>query len=125
MKTDKKLSALISNHYEMPERVARLARMANLDLYFGPLGDEQMDDQWERDNYKGFSEALEEVSAWVEANVKDLWVDIGCECVMDSEPEAYQDDDGEWVKPYLEETWHVTAKESLKYLFGRELSQYL
>ena len=122
--TENKLKELIRAYFKMPEHVERLRNLANLDLYFGPLNDSQLDDEWERQHYKGFSEALGTIQEWIDANVTDLWVDVDCDCVMTSEPEGYEDE-GEWVEPYLETTYHVDMRTVKKYLLGKELGGYV
>ena len=85
----------------MPERIRRLANIATMDLYFGPYSAENLDDDEERELYKSFHYALDEIKAWSNDLPGTLYVDLDCESASDSEPEGYTDDDtGEWIEPY-------------------------
>ena len=120
-----RIDALVCEYFSMPKEIVRLRNLCNFDLYFGPIDEAQLDDQWERDNYKSFGEALEKIQAWIDENVREVWVDVDCDCVMTSEPEWHQEEDGEWIEPYLESTYQVSRSEVKEYLLGKELGGYV
>lgn len=127
MKTDttKKIEKLVTEAYPMPEHIQRIANIATMDLYFGPYSADNLDDDEERDLYKSFSQALDEIKTWANDLPATLYVDLDYDSVSESEPEGYTDDSGEYIEPYLENTWKLEGKDILKALFNAELVSYL
>ena len=106
---------------EMPERVRTLMRLASFDLYFGPFSEEI-----EGEPYPGFTSALEEIEAAL-PEVSEMWADEDCGYVIDSEPEAWLDEEtGEWIEPYWESIRKYSRREVLTAIVGcKELASML
>jgi hypothetical protein len=122
---DNQLKTIIRAEISVPETIQRLANIATLDLYFGPYTTANLDDEWERKNYT-FQTALESIRNWADTNLQDCWIDVDCGAVMDREPEGYLDEEtGEYVEPYLDQTYYLTAKELLAFLFNKTLVEYI
>lgn len=106
---------------KLPERVRRLITCANFDLYFGPYG------VYEPDNdgfvYPGFVTASKEISEAISDLPSEVWVDVDCEQIYESEPQGYEDDEtGEYIEPYLENTWYFNHGAIKRALLGKELA---
>lgn len=54
-----------------------------------------------------------------------LYVDLDCDYVSSSAPEGYEDEEtGEYIEPYVENTYQLTKRDITKCLFG-ECASYL
>ncbi len=128
-----KIAKAVNKHFELTERTKRLISLASWDIYSGPL---QGCDQCGADNnfdctcvvkWPGFEKATDELSQWVSENVPHvLYFDADCDYISETLPEGEEDPEtGEYVEPFLEETYEVSRKEILRAIFGRELAQYV
>lgn len=104
----------------LDDRTRTLVRLANADLHFGPVHNGL--DESELALWEGFEKATIEISAALH-DLSDLWVEG--DNVAPSEPEGYTDEEtGEWVAPFLEDTYHFEYRDVLRATFG-ELADYL
>lgn len=122
------LDSDITEHYEIPGDIEKLARMARADLYGGPTyldkdGDEVTMFDPAYDHPFDFSDAVNTVSDWCGDNVTHMYYDADCGQLMESEPRGDEDEDGNWIEPapYYE----VAPADIKRMLFGRELANYL
>lgn len=115
---EKQVKTLLRSHFYIPDDTQRLANLATFDLLWGPVG---LDDEWERENYKGFQLACARISEYVDTLPCELWVDTDCDCVMTSEPQG-QEVDGEWLEPYWESIYYIDSRSKLVQLL---LNEYL
>lgn len=124
MSSTDEMDRAVAAHFEMPPDIARLARLAEWDLYFGPICGEDDAGEW-----PGFVAACAAVSEWCDDNLGEVWYDIQSGGVLDREPEGYWIDsenyDGEevreWVEPFWEDYYHLEASDVKRALFSREL----
>lgn len=120
----------ITEHFPIPPEIRRLANMANNDLYNGPTYYDQEGNECSMfDTGEGvitpfdFVAACNAVSDWCGDNVNLVFYDYGCGEVMDKEPEAEEDEDGNWIEPLP--YYEVDSKEVKRILFGRELASHI
>jgi hypothetical protein len=117
----KQLSKILREHYQVPEDIERLANLATSDLLWGPVG---LDDDWERENYKGFQHACKRIQEYTEALPRHLYIDLNCEYVTTREPEG-EEIDGEWCEPWYEDWYHVQGNEVIELIFNKYLVGYI
>ena len=105
----------------MPERIRTLMLLASFDLYFGPFYGEIEGEPW-----PGLSAALEEIEAAL-PEVSEMWADEDCGEMLDSEPEAWHDEEtDEWVEPYWEAIRKYSRRKVLTAIVGcKELAAIL
>lgn len=130
MKKEIVLEYLKEKNLLLTEEQEKIKRVATYDLYFGPIvsTDADIDDllATEGTEYRGFEWACEQLRSTYEALPSELYVDDECDFVSEKEPEGYLDEEtGEWIEPYLESTYLLTARDIREMVFGKELSQYL
>ena len=118
----------IAAHFPVPEEIQRLADKANTDLYFGPTyydGDGNqcsMFDEVENGvTAFNFSEACAQVSDWCGDNLHTVYTDCGE--VLDTEPQAEEDEDGNWIHPLP--YYEISTQEIKRMLFGVELAGHI
>lgn len=98
-------------------KASNAAGKANFNIYFGP--------GYHRLSEKQYFLSLDRVKAFVNSHLSDCYVDLDCDFVSFSEPEGYTDEEtGEYIEPYTENTYHLTGKECARMLFG-ECASYL
>lgn len=121
-----KLAAAFKPHYPIPENIRRLAALTAYSLYFGPLEPGYPEDP--DFYYPGYCKALDTVKEWIEHNLpSEVWINLDCDYVSTSEPEGYYDDEtGEYIEPYLENTYHLDNwRDIAKLLFNTELINHM
>ncbi len=123
---EKKLENILRAHYAIPEDMQRRANIATLDLHFGPYTADHLEPD-EVALYPSFSDAIDTLKTWLDSAIdSELWIDLDCDYVGTSEPEGYQDEEtGEYIEPYTENTWHLERRDILNALFNKELVSYL
>ena len=105
--------------YPPPKRIEWLINAATYDLYYGPTPAGADIDGHE---YPGFTSALDEIENWFDENVpSEVWFDSDSGEVLESEPEAFEED-GEIIEPFWEEIYHVDRVR--KEMLGK-LAEYL
>ena len=106
--TQKKIEKAVREHCanEFRKRQKDLLSMALWDLSFGPFSAVDYDDedpdrgtQW-----PGYVEAISELNG-VELPGQ-LWFDADAEQILESAPEGWEDEDGEWFEPGLDEGFY-------------------
>lgn len=118
----------ITEHYEIPEDIAKLAARARTDLYCGPTyldEDDQEVSCFDPSYVKAFdfTGACNTVSDWCGDNLSHMYYDADCGQLMDREPEWEEDEDGHMIEPA---PYYEVAPADIKVaLFGRELAKYL
>jgi len=117
----------IQNTYVLPDRIEILRRLATQDLYSGPLSNDDESANYHGEGgftYPGFANACRELAAWADENVPcSLYYDADADCLSESVPGPWQDEDGNWNEP--EPVREVRQTEICEALFGRQLAQYL
>lgn len=121
---------VIGKHFgnQMPSDISRLSRLANWDLYHGPITEPDDGEPW-----PGFVKATEQLTEWADENLSEAWYDIQFGEVLLSEPEGYYDEDdvndetGEahWVEPHWEDFIHFELDDVKRVVFGKELAAYI
>jgi hypothetical protein len=102
----------------LDDETKRLVHLAAWDLYWGPVAcsPEAHNGPDDGKPWPGFSAACERIKEALDG-LDDLWVEG--DNVMTREPEGYTDNDtGEWVEPYLEETYRFPRREVLRVAFS-------
>ena len=92
--TNKAMRSNINKHFRdmMDPRIEKLSAFAGLDLYFGPIngcdrcGADTNNTCKCEHKYVGFESALDEIKAWAEENVQEVWYDMDCDFIALSEP---------------------------------------
>lgn len=116
------IEKILRQHFDVPEDVQRLANLATSDLLWGPIG---LDDDWERENYQSFKSACKRIGEYIDTLPSQIWVDVDCEVVMDSEPQG-EEVEGEWIEPYWESIYLVNGrKEIVELLLNNYLVGYV
>lgn len=130
------LKTIISKYLEeksisLTEYEERIKSTATYDLYWGPIVSTNADIEDLLDTeglvYEGFESACEILAKKADLLPRELWVDIACEYVSEKEPDSswFNEDTQEWEEEYLEDTYHVKNADIKRYVFGKELSQYV
>ena len=111
--------------YPLPDDLQRLRRLATWDLWHGPILPSELDE--EDKPWPGFGEACSLMRAWADETLpRTVWYDNDCGHVGTSEPEGFIDEDtGDWIEPYTDETYRIEWREILAAIFPRKLSEYL
>lgn len=118
---DKALKAAIRERFPVGKGIQRLINLCNFDLYFGPIGPYCDDGR----RWPGFSKALEIIARHVDDVGPTYW-ESGCDYLSDHEPEGYTDEEtGEYIPPYLDDTYQISRTHALEILLGKELVKYL
>ncbi len=118
----------ITQHYEIPLDIEKLARMARADIYGGPTyldqdGEEVSMFDPSYDHPFDFTGACNTISDWCGDNVSHMYYDADCGQLMDHEPQWEEDEDGNMIEPapYYE----VAPVDIKQALFGRELAHHI
>lgn len=130
--------------YPVPAYIAACAGAVRHDLLYGPCFaavPKEGIEAFTEDHYATLYEdlvdvpnaAIEEVyvgrvaealRAFINDLPADLWFDADCGCIMESEPEAWFDDEAEeWVEPYTEATYKLDWDDIVKALFGKTIAR--
>lgn len=134
--TQKKLDKIVHNHFQktMPDDIKRLARLANWDLWNGPLtycedcGADDLSDCTCDGPYPGFTEASTTVMEWAKENLPhEVYVDLACddECAVSLQPPQGEWDGDEYLEPYTDETYLVDWREIRGAVLGQELARHI
>ena len=114
---EKEVKVAVEKHFPLSKKVIKMISMANFDLYYGPSGISK--------DYPGFTKAIDYIADALD-NVSDIYVNIDTGEVLESEPEAWFDEEmNEWVEPYWEGWYEVDRKQVLEMLVGKELASYI
>jgi hypothetical protein len=114
-RSDKAKSAVEKYFRElMPERLRRLKNMATHDLWYGP-GANGDDEEW-----PGYVEAVTELERWWGEHGGEVWVDMDCEMVFDTEPKPVDEETGEEI--FLESVYLFERRDAARAVFGRLIS---
>ena len=109
----------VTERFPIDEDTQRLIRLANWDLHWGPIYTPDDGGPW-----PGFSGACEAIRDALD--VHTVYVDTNSEHASDTLDEGYEcEETGEWVEPYLDETYEVEASDVLAILVGKELASYV
>lgn len=113
---------------KMPERIKRLKNVATHDLWHGPMAAGTIDEYFE---WPGWSSAIDELKTWCDATLCDVWVDIQCDGVMESEPQGRwvdrddPDNEESWEEPCWEDIVHLDISDVKRLLFPNQLWEYI
>jgi hypothetical protein len=108
---------------KMSERERACAWFANLDLYFGP---NSRPDEGDINADLTFSKAVDELCAWWRDQPREVWLDMDCDHVSESEPEGWTDEEtGEFIEPAWECWMHFDTRAVKRALFGSELAGFI
>lgn len=125
-----RIATAIREAYPLPERIEFLRRIATTDLWHGPVSSGP-DSPYNPDpetvtpeTWTGFPDACAELDNWAGENVPNqLWYDDDCGMLMQSQPEGFEDEDGEYVEPG--EYYEIDRRDIRSALFPRQLHEYL
>lgn len=129
--TEKAINKAVNEYWEpkLGERGKRLVNWLNSDLYHGPYPAGTTDEEDNPDaTYPGFTAAIDELREIIDnaGGFQDMYYDNEFGSLMENEPEAYEDEEtGEMVEPYLEETYHLESRDVARYVLGKELVSYV
>lgn len=130
-KTEKAIRDAVNAYWEpkLGDRGNRLINWLNADLYHGPYAAGTTD---EEDNpnatYPGFTAAIDELREIIDnaGGFQDMYYDNDTGELTDKEPEAFEDEEtGEMIEPYLEETYHLEGRDVARDVLGKELVSYV
>lgn len=101
----------------MDKRTVKLLEAAKYDLYYGPATANDV-------GLKGYTypKAIDELNDWWDEHGSEVWYDSQADLVEESEPEAFEDDDGELIEPNWEDYYEVDKSTAKKWVFGRLIS---
>lgn len=120
--TKARIDVAIRAAYPLPDRTARLRRLATYDLWYGPLQRDGLDDA-DLAVWSGFSAAIAELRAWAESDMPStLYYDDDCGYLSDTEPRGVMDGE-EWIEP--SEYYQVERREIWSALFPSLLYEYI
>lgn len=139
-----RFSSEIEKAYPVPAHVQACASAIRYDLMHGPsysaIPSEGME-KFTIDHYATFADDLADIEGatieetyvgqvaetlrtFIESLPSELWYDDDCECLMDSEPEGEQDEEtGEWIEPYMDQTYYVGKEDIVQALFGKTIAR--
>lgn len=129
--TEKAINKAVNEYWKpkLGERGKRLINWLNSDLYYGPYAAGTTDEEDNPDaTYPGFTSAIDELRDIIDAagGFQDMWYDNDSGQLMESEPEGYTDEEtGEFIEPFLEETYLLEGRDVAKYVLGKELVSYV
>lgn len=139
--------AAIKAHINLDDETKALIRLANWDLYYGPIYPDTLENDDDRARWHGFSAACKTIRHAVSTG--GLWVDTDSDCVQDSEPEwtgpcedcedsgcACDDEQCDgccsacsgrgWIYTECPDHWlHLDSRDVKIALVGRELAPYV
>lgn len=105
----------------MNEREHACVLLATLDLYIGPTSLDE--DSPHKD--LTFEKACNELCAWWQDQPHEVWLDMDCDHVSESEPEGWTDEEtGEWQEQAWESWMHFDARSIKREVFG-VLAEYV
>jgi hypothetical protein len=117
---EKKVKAYFTER--MTEREHACVLLAMLDLYIGPTSLDE--DSPHKD--LTFSKAVDELCAWWRDQPREVWLDMDCDHVSESEPEGWTDEEtGEFIEPAWECWMHFDTCAVKRALFGVELMGFI
>lgn len=120
MDTMNRIKAVLNNQYANNlafKKAIRAANGANCNIYVGPESNYRSD--------KRYFAQLNRVRRFIDDYLHDCYVDLDCDYISEKEPEGELDaETGEYIEPYTENTYFVSASEVAEILFG-ECSKYL
>ncbi len=119
---NKAIKRAVRAAYPVPENLARLARLAAHDLYYGPIYEPDDGKPW-----PGFQGALAAIESWMDKNLPaTVWVDTEAEFATSVEPEAFETEDGEWIEPPWEDYYKLEGAELFRAAIqDNELAGYI
>ncbi len=129
--TEKAINKAVNEYWEpkLGERGKRLINWLNADLYHGPYAAGTTDEEDNPDaTYPGFTAAIDEVREIIDnaGGFQDMYYDNDSGALMEDEPGAFEDEEtGEMIEPYLEETYHLESSDVARYVLGKELVSYV
>ena len=114
--------AAVRKHFmeQMPAAVKHQLSGALMDLYEGPLSKSRARAEGIR-GWKGFSHAVSVLSDWWDGVGEKVWYDQNADYIETSEPEGFEDEDGEWVEPMWEDYFVFDRRDAAREVFGSEL----
>lgn len=99
----------------MPANVKKAKAAAMQNLYYGPGGDDP--------DAPGYTTALETIRDWIDSDMpQTLYYDDQSGSVDESEPEGYEDEDGEWIEPDYGDFREYGQGEIKRLVFGALVS---
>lgn len=101
--------------YPLEDEIRTLVAQANFDLYAGPCQEE---------GFPGFETACKRIRKAL-SNVSDVYEDRFCGYFTESEPQGFEDEDGEWIEPTWEDWFQHGKRDVLAALVGSELAPYV
>jgi hypothetical protein len=110
----KDYDALVFDHFQakVDPQLRKLIAQAKYDLFYGPHTEE---------GYPGWDSAIRQIGNRVQLG--DVWVDTQADLVLESEPEAYEQD-GQWIEPEWGDYIHFDSVAVKKAVLG-ELAPYV
>lgn len=118
----KEITNAVHEHYapHVSKRIQRLGSLAFWDLYYGPLdgcdecGANRLSECSCDVKWPGFSQACDELKAWCDEHVTDMFYDGQTGMLIDTLDEEM-----------LDELLMLSAREVKSYLFDKEVAKYL
>jgi len=145
---NKTIISAVREHIAIPPHIVACANACRYDLLYGPTwslipGDDvtrykddclsTLRDDLELQDKRQDGDVIEETYCgkvgdalrdFIDDLPGTLYVDCDCGQAYESEPEAYVDDEtGEYVEPYLDNTYRLERREIIEALFGETIAK--
>lgn len=118
----KNIDKAVREHFNLSDDIRRLIRLANYDLYNGPIGEPDDGKPW-----PGFSKACDIVKEYMPDG--DIWIDDQSDEIMDSEPNWWypecEDENPDEIYYNSEDVAVYHKRDIVKILVGSELAGYV
>jgi hypothetical protein len=101
------------------ERMNHLASWLRADLWDGP-----QDYSEDGAPCKGFVSGCEALTESLD-EIVEVYLEDWSGCILESEPEGFEDDDGEWIEPEYSDYTKYERGDILRELLGSELAQHI
>lgn len=97
---------------KMGKEVSDALAAAMWDLHHGPSGGSDM----------SYAECLRVLRAWADDELADVYYDVQCGVVLDSEPQPWEDEDGVAIEPDMADFMMFDTSECRRLLFSTLIS---
>lgn len=134
-------SEALEQAFPVPAHIAACASAIRYDLYHGPCFScvpAEGIEAFTIDHYASDASDLADIDgtisetyvgpvadalrSFIDDLPSEVWVDVQCDCVCTSEPEAFEED-GEWYEPCWDDYYHLDRSDIVAGLFGKTIAR--